>query len=120
MATASARKRTVGCSPQRVSFLAGAISEHPALAALVELDLLEALPAAGLAEAQVELADVVVAPQLGGRTVEDDPAVLHDVAGVGDAEGDLAVLLHEQDRRRPLPLDRLADLEDLLHQQRQE
>src|SRR5262245_16124572 len=58
-------------------------SERPALAALVELDVAEALAPSRLAQAQVELPDVVVAPELVGWTVEDDPTVLHDVAVVG-------------------------------------
>src|SRR5207247_336971 len=90
----------------------------PALAALVELDLAEALPPPRLAQAEIELAHVVVAPELVGRTVEDDPAVLHDVAVVGDAERDLSVLLDEQDGGPLLGVDLLDDLEDLAHQQR--
>src|SRR5262245_34018999 len=91
--------------------------KHPALAALVELDLAEALAAAGLAEAEVELADVVVAAEFLGRAVEDDPAVLHDVAVMGDAERDLGVLLHEQEGGAPLGVDLLDDLEDLAHEE---
>src|SRR5258706_16130931 len=94
-----------------------AASEHPALAPLVELQLLEALPPPGLAQPQVELSHVGVAAQGGGRTVEDDPAVLHDVAGVGDGQRDLGVLLHEQGGGAPLGVDLLDDREDLAHQQ---
>src|SRR5262249_60055168 len=88
-------------------------SERPALAALVELHVLETLAATGLAEPEVELAHVVVAAQLGGRTVEDDPAVLHDVAIIRDAQGHLRVLLDEQERRPPLLVDLAAEVEDL-------
>src|SRR5438309_5038067 len=95
-------------------------SECPALPPLVELHLFEALAAAGLAEAEVELADVVVAAQLGGRTVEDDPAVLHDVAVIRDAQGHLGVLLDEQERRPPLLVDLADDVEDLAHEERRE
>src|SRR4029453_11407876 len=93
-------------------------SEHPALAALVELHLAEALATAGLAEAQVELPDVVVAAELVGRAVQDDPAVLHDVAIVRDAQRDLGVLLDEEERGPALLVDLLDDREDLPHQQR--
>src|SRR4030095_6454111 len=93
-------------------------SERPALPALVELHLLEALPAPGLAEAQVELADVVIAPELRRRTVEDDPAVLHDVAVLGDAQRGPGVLPDEEERRPPLGIDLLDDLEDLADEER--
>src|SRR3989475_4545318 len=95
-------------------------SECPALPALVELHVLEALAAAGFAEPEVELADVVVAAQLGGRTVEDDPAVLPDVAVIRDAQGHPGVLLDEQERRAPLLVDLADDVEDLAHEQRGE
>src|SRR6267142_3465162 len=95
-------------------------SERPALPPLVELHLLEALAPAGRAEAEVELAHVVVAAQLGGRTVEDDPAVLHDVAVIRDAQGHLGVLLDEQERRPPLLVNLTNDVEDLAHQERRE
>src|SRR5438445_12155504 len=95
-------------------------SECPPLPPLVELHVLEALAAAGLAEPQVELADVVVAAQLGGRTVEDDPAVLHDVAVIRDAQSHLGVLLDEQERRPPLLVDLADDVEDLAHEERRE
>src|SRR5919198_5744090 len=95
-------------------------SERPPLSPLVELHVLEALAAAGLAEPQVELAHVVVAAQLDGRPVEDDPAVLHDVAVVRDAQGHLGVLLDEQERRPPLFVNLTNDVEDLAHQERSE
>src|SRR5256886_974870 len=95
-------------------------SERPALPPLIELHLPEALAAAGRAEPQVELADVVVAAQLGGGTVEDDAAVLHDVAVIRDAQGHLGVLLDEQERRPPLLVDLADDVEDLAHEERRE
>src|SRR5262245_35683361 len=98
----------------------GGGSECPALAALVELDVPEALAPARLAQAQVELANVVVTPELGSGSVEDDPAVLHDVAVVRDPEGDASVLLHEEERCASLRVDLLDDLEDLAYQERRE
>src|SRR5947207_1689619 len=103
-----------------MNFIAAAASEGPALAALIELHVLEALAPAGRAEPQVELADVVVAAQLVGGTVEDDPAVLHDVAVIRDAQGHLGVLFDEQERRPALLVDLADDVEDLAHQQRRE
>src|SRR5262245_64255667 len=94
------------------------VSKRPAFAALVEFQILEALAAPGLAQAEVELAHVLVAAQLGGRALEDDAAVLHDVAVVGEAQRDLRVLLDEQERRLLLVVDLAGDVEDLALQQR--
>src|SRR5215472_3368060 len=92
-------------------------SECPALPALVELDLLVTLPPPRLAQTEVELADVIVSPEFGGRTLEDDPPVLHDVAVIGNPEGDPRVLLDEEKRRPSLRIDLLDDLEDLTYQE---
>src|SRR5215475_2869256 len=90
------------CSPPKASETAsirnvGRLS-IPAAAPAVLLDV--AIAAAALAAAaEIELADILVTAQPLGRAVEDDAAVLDHVAVVGDVEGDLGVLLHEQDRR---------------------
>src|SRR3712207_7455758 len=55
-----------------------------------------------------------------GRAVEDDPAVLHDVAVVGDAEGDLGILLDQEKGRAALGVDFPNDVENLPNQQRSE
>src|SRR2546428_8346627 len=120
MRQAWSRSRGAGRPPATARRPANRRSERPALAALVELHVREALAPAGGAEPKVELADVVVAAQLGGRTVEDDPAVLHDVAVIRDAQGHLGVLLDEQERRPPLLVDLADDVEDLAHEQRRE
>src|SRR5499426_1254287 len=95
-------------------------SKRPAFAALVEFQILEALAAPGLAQAEVELAHVLIAAQLGGWALEYDAAVLHDVAVVGDTQRDLRVLLDEQERRLLLVVDLADDVEDLAHQQRRQ
>src|SRR5262249_55307919 len=96
------------------------VLERPTLPALVELHVLEALAPTGLAEPEVELAHVIVAAEPVGRTVEDDPAVFHDVAVIRNAESDLGVLLDEEERRPPLVVDPANDVEDLAHEQGRE
>src|SRR5262249_26763624 len=96
------------------------VSECPAFSALVELQVLEALAPAGLAEPEIEFADIVVAAQRVGRALEDDPAVLHHVAVVGDAQGDLGVLLDQEERRPALDVDLADDVEDLAQEQGRE
>ncbi len=76
--------------------------KHPALAAFVELEIFETLPTPSFTEPQIELTHVLIAPQHLSGTVQDDPAVLHDIAVMGDAEGDLGILLDQQTGRAVL------------------
>src|SRR5512138_871253 len=96
----------------------GAIGSKPALAALVELEVLVARLAHAAAE--VELLHVLVRAQLVRLAVEDDAAALHDVAVVGDAEGEVRVLLDEQEARLLLAVHAHDDVEDLAHEERRE
>src|SRR5688572_21960328 len=78
------------------AFWSPATSGTPALLAAVALHVAVAAPAR-LTEPEVRLADVTVGQEVGGGTVEDDLAVLEDVAGVGDRQRHHRVLLHQQD-----------------------
>src|SRR5262249_48672676 len=119
---AAGRERRVenGSTAYATSQAERLVSECPAFSALVELQVLEALAPAGLAEPEIEFADIVVAAQRVGRALEDDPAVLHHVAVVGDAQGDLSVLLDQEERRPALDVDLADDVEDLAHEQGRE
>src|SRR5690606_8216091 len=115
--TAVSRSWRRTCSASAASIDMGPPASQPALAALVVLDVPVALPATLLAQAQVELLDVGVLPELGRRTLEHDPALLHDVAVVGDLEGAPGVLLHDEHGEAALLVEPLDVAEDLLHQQ---
>src|SRR4051812_22997488 len=73
-----------------------ATSGQPALAALVALDVPEALALAA-ADAEVELLDVFVGREVGRRAVHHDAAALQDVAVVGVLQGHVGVLLGQQE-----------------------
>src|ERR687897_241815 len=92
-------------------------SRSPALAPAVGLDVAERATLRGLADAQVELADVLVGQQVGARAVPNDPTVLEHVAVVGDRQGHGGVLLDEQDAG-PLGVDVDDDAADLGAHQR--
>src|SRR6266540_5309389 len=62
-------------------------SGQPALATSVVLHLSVALALPEFGQAQVEFLDVLVVAQFAGLTLEDDPAAVHEVAVVGDAQG---------------------------------
>src|SRR3546814_8138598 len=89
----------------------------PALAAPVELVVAKALALAA-GNAQIELLDVFVEPQVGRRAVHHDAAVFQDVAVVGIAQRNVGVLLGQQETD-PLALVQVThDLADLLDRKR--
>src|SRR4051812_33431071 len=67
--------------------------------------------------AEVGLAEVLVLSQLGGRPFEHHPAGREHVATVGDREGDVRVLLHDENRH-PRLVYLLDDLEVPLDENR--
>ena len=80
------------------------------------LDVPVALALPHSREAQVELLDVLVLADGLPIAVEHDPAVLHHVRVVGEAEGDGRVLLGEEHGHALLVVQAAHDLEDLLHE----
>src|SRR5471032_167851 len=88
-------------------------SSQPAFAAAVKLHVAEAL-AAGAGNAEVELLDVFVAGQFGGRAFHHHAAVLQDVAEVRVAQRDAGVLLGQQEGDVLLAVQVLDDAEDLV------
>src|SRR5690606_32738336 len=106
-AAGSARERTERSSGS---------SRKPALAALVVLDVAIALRALAAAHAEVEFAHVLVADEAFGRPVEHDLAGLHDVAVMGDGEGNGRVLLDQQHGDAGFAVDAGDDAENLLDQ----
>src|SRR3954453_1103842 len=78
---------------------------------------LDHLPPSGLAE--IRLADALVVCEARGGVRQCDAPGLEHVAAVGDLERRAGVLLHQQDRR-PVLVDLLDDLEDLVDQDRRE
>src|SRR5574343_1706387 len=85
-------------------------SSQPTLAALVALDVLEALTLA-TTYAQVELLHVFVGAQVFGFAVHHDAATLHDVAVVGVLERHIGVLLGDQEGDLFLLVEVLDDVE---------
>src|SRR5262245_59615853 len=71
-------------------------SAQPAFASLVVLDVPIRLPGAHLGQAQIKLLDVRVIAQPGRRALQHDPPVLHDVAMIGNGQGQARVLLHKK------------------------
>src|SRR6266542_2626881 len=106
-----------GSFPSRRATGALVTASEPALAPLVELEIAVAGRAAA---AEVELLHVLVRAELVGLAVEDDPAALHDVAVIRDLEGEVRVLLDEQERGLLLPVHPLDDPEDLADEERGE
>src|SRR5680860_762188 len=95
-------------------------SLEPALAALVVLHVAVALACAFVAKAEVELLDVRVLLKLGTGPLQDDAALFHDVADVGDLEGSAGILLDDQNRQPHLDVEPLDETEGLLHEQRRQ
>src|SRR5919205_3759622 len=94
-------------------------STQPALAPLVVLHVAETLEAAGAdAGAEVKLADVAIAGELLDRAIDDDLALLHDVAVARDRKRHRGILLDEQDRHAALLVNASDDTENLLDQNR--
>src|SRR6266705_5431377 len=88
-------------------------SSQPPLPAAVVLHVLEA-PSRARGDSEIELLDVLVRGELGGRAVHDHAAVLEDVAVIGVAQRDVGVLFGEQKTYLLLLIEALHDLEDLL------
>ena len=65
-------------------------------------------------ETQVELLDILVIPQLLHRAVQNDPTVFHDIPMVGDIQGYLYILLHEQNGKFIFPVNPVYDGEKKL------
>src|SRR5271166_1969180 len=86
---------------------------EPALAPLVVLDVAIALATAA-GKPEVEFLHVLVRAQGLSGAVEDDAAVLEDVAVIGKAERDVGVLLGEEEAHPLLLVEAADDLEDLL------
>src|SRR3546814_515705 len=86
----------------------------PPLLPPVRLHVAERTPLVAT-HAQVELLDVLVLPQLGGRSVADHAAGLHHVADGADRQRHGRVLLHEQDAG-PGAVDVDDEIADVLHQ----
>src|SRR5215468_4474250 len=78
-----------------------------------------AFPAAGASDARVldaeiELLDVVLLEQARAGVLHHDAPHLQHVAVVGEVEGHVGVLLHEEDGHALLAVDAADDLEDVL------
>src|SRR5713226_8529605 len=56
-------------------------------------------------DTQIELLDVVLLEQPGAGVLHDDAAHLQDIAVIGDVQGHVGVLLHEQDGHPSLAVD---------------
>src|SRR5690606_9152157 len=92
---------------------------EPAFAAPVVLHFAVAPALALEVQPEIELAHVLVVPEVGTRPLEHDPAVLHDVAEVGDVERHPGVLLHDQQGRAAL-LEGFQQREDFIDDQRRQ
>src|SRR4029077_7351063 len=95
-------------------------SGEPALAAPVLLEVAIGLARADLVEPEIELLDVGVLLQGFSRALEYDPAVLHDVAVVGDIERHGGVLLDQEHGQAALFAQTPDDGEDLLDEPRRQ
>src|SRR6266481_7330331 len=91
-----------------------------ALAAPVVLEVEIGLACADFVEPEVELLDVGDLSQGFGRALEDDAAVLHDVAVVGDIERHGGVLLDQEHGQAALLAQPTDDAEDLLDKPRRQ
>ena len=67
--------------------------------------------------AQIGFADLDVVGELGGLALHLDRAGLQNISAVGDLQGHLCVLLHQQ-HGHAVAVDLADDLEDFLDQQR--
>src|SRR5439155_1391874 len=96
--------------------IAGAASREPSLAAPVVLDVAVAPAPTDAGEAEIELLDVLVDPELLGVPVEHDAPALHDVPVLHDPPRHRRILLGEEDRELLLDREVLEDaapLQDL-------
>src|SRR5438876_2374483 len=95
-------------------------SGQPALAAPVVLQVAIGFAGADFVEPEIELLDVGVLPQRFGGTLENDAAVLHDIAAVGDIERHGGVLLDQEHGQAALFAQPADDPEDLLDEPRRQ
>src|SRR3954471_16914897 len=91
-------------------------SGKPAFAAAVVLDVAIALPDAAT-DAEIEFLYVLVLAQIRSLAVQHDSAVLKNVSVAGVAEGDIAVLLRNQEANVSLLVQPMDDFENLLDKQ---
>src|SRR5438876_3301400 len=98
--------------------IAGAASREPSLAAPVVLDVAVAPAPTDAGEAEIELLDVLVDPELLGVPVEHDAPALHDVPVLHDPQRHRRILLGEEDRDLLLAVQAQHDVEDLAHEER--
>src|SRR5262245_18685230 len=89
-------------SKDRLSTSSSAIPP-PAAPVLLHVTAAASRPAAALPE--IELLDIGMVAQARAVAVEHDTAVLHDVAVVGDGEGDRRALFHQHHREPELAPD---------------
>src|SRR6516164_1693407 len=105
--SASATARSTHCAPKGLSETdvlpspanAGEGSSElrqPAFTTSVVLEVAVRLACADLVEPEIELLDIGVLAQTFCRALEDDAAVLHDIAMVGDVERHGRVLLDQK------------------------
>src|SRR5262249_2516713 len=129
--SASATARSTRCAPKGLSETdvlpspANAGEEpaelrQPALAPAVVLEVSVRLACADLVEPEIELLDIGVLAQTLGWALEDDAAVLHDIAMVGDVERHGRVLLDQKHGQLPLFAQPADDAEDFLDEQRRQ
>src|SRR5690606_5599547 len=90
-------------------------ASKPPFAALVGLEVFERAAGFTLADAQIELTDVLVGNDFVTRAFEHDFSELHDIGEIGVLQGEARVLLHEQNRNFLLTVDLGDDREHLLH-----
>src|SRR5207237_398748 len=97
----------------------GSAGLQPSLPPLEALQVLEALAlVAGATE--VELLDVLVVAQLGGRAVEHDLALFHDIAVARDRKCRARVLFHQKNGDAEVAVDLVDDRKHFLDQQRRQ
>lgn len=67
--------------------------------------------------AQISVANLGIGPQGNGVIGQDDPAGFEDVAGAGDLEGQVGILLNQQDGEITAPVQFKDLVEDRLDQE---
>src|SRR5438105_5801157 len=117
--TASDTRSSTARPPKRSDSRSTSSSAIPSPAPAVLLDLAVAAPLAA-PTAEIEFLDIRVTAQALGRAVEHDLAVLHDVAMVGDLQGDRGALLHHQDGDAELAADLDQAGEQVAHHHRRQ
>src|ERR1700674_4273157 len=85
-------------------------ASQPPLPPLEAFQVLETL-ALVAGPAEVKLFDVLIVAQFGGRAVEHDLALFHDVAVAGDRERGARILLHQEDGNAEIAVDVADDRE---------